>query len=250
MQLRVAIVSTPRCGNTWLRHLVSAVWEIPQMAVHGAEDVDWPSLPDDVVLQLHWHRLDPMVERLRAERFRVVTLARHPLDVLISILHYAPRQPVTDRWLGREGGDESALHEATPRSAEFVDYACGPRADALLSVTVEWWNDPAAVALGYENLVAEPVATMRTLVEGIGVLPVRSLREAVENQRFENLQAAFTNEHIWKGRPGLWRRLMLADDARMVAARHAGVLSTLGYVVDPDESLSAADADRNWAAVV
>lgn len=45
-------------------------------------------IPDRCVLQIHWYR-EPNFQRFLFEnRFKVVSIARHPLDVLISILHF------------------------------------------------------------------------------------------------------------------------------------------------------------------
>lgn len=228
---------------------MSSVYDMSEMAVHRPDDLDWDSVPSDVVVQLHWHRLGSLRARLDQEGFQVVSLARHPLDVLVSILHYAPRLPWSADWLKGEAGDERDLLDASPRSPAFLEWAQSGRAAALLSVSAEWWEDPAAVQVRYEDLVADPVATLRRLVEHIGVLPVRSLREAAENQRFENLREALNPVHVWKGQPGLWRRLLLGDDARAIARRHDRVFASLGYPVDADDTLTADTADENWASL-
>ena len=54
MRFRVAIVSTPRSGNTWLRHLLMRLYDIPGLAVHSPAELDWALLPDRCVFQLHW----------------------------------------------------------------------------------------------------------------------------------------------------------------------------------------------------
>ncbi len=41
-------------------------------------------------MMTHWHRVEPLPTLWNEHRFLTVTLARHPLDVLISILRYAP----------------------------------------------------------------------------------------------------------------------------------------------------------------
>jgi len=247
-RLRLAIVSTPRCGNTWLRYLVSSVYDVAEMAVHQPDDVDWGSVPSDVVVQLHWHRVGALRARLADEGFKVVSLARHPLDVLISILHFAPRARSTIDWLRGEAGDESALVGAGPASPAFLDWALGARAEALLSVSAEWWEDPSALQIRYENLVEDPVGSLRQLIGHAGMLPVRSLREAVQNQRFDNWKAS-NPVHFWKGQPGLWRRVLLAGDARAIAARHERIFATLGYTVDADDTLTADTAERNWVGL-
>lgn len=43
--LRLAIVSTPRSGNTWLRKLLASMYDLPQIAVHTPREIAWQSLP-------------------------------------------------------------------------------------------------------------------------------------------------------------------------------------------------------------
>jgi hypothetical protein len=49
------------------------------------------------VLQLHWHRTPELFGRLLERHgFRVVSIARHPFDVLLSILQFVASQPSVD----------------------------------------------------------------------------------------------------------------------------------------------------------
>ena len=43
--LRLAVLSTPRSGNTWLRHLLAASFGLEQQAVHNPGEIDWLRLP-------------------------------------------------------------------------------------------------------------------------------------------------------------------------------------------------------------
>ena len=50
--MRIAVVSTPRAGNTWVRHLLGAAYRLPHLARHAMADADWAALPPEVVLPL------------------------------------------------------------------------------------------------------------------------------------------------------------------------------------------------------
>src|SRR3954470_22779750 len=97
--LRIAVVSTPRAGNTWVRHLLGTAYQVPHFARHSLSDEDWNALPPEVVLQIHWRRTPAFAVRLKEHGFRVVTVARHPLDVLISILHFCIYDSESEHWL-------------------------------------------------------------------------------------------------------------------------------------------------------
>jgi hypothetical protein len=135
---RLAVVGTSRSGNTWLRILLAQLYDLAQYAAHTPDALDWETLPENCIVQLHWHRLPPFTTFLAAQNFRVVTMARHPLDILISILQFSPHEPQTACWLDGENGNETAIHNKSVISPEFLAYAVSSRAQALLSISREW----------------------------------------------------------------------------------------------------------------
>src|SRR6185295_14663912 len=97
--MRIAVVSTPRSGNSWLRRMLAESLQLEENAVHRPEDVDWPELPERAVLQIHWRPDRDFVSRLEQHAFRPVVIARHPLDTLISILAFSQHENSTKHWL-------------------------------------------------------------------------------------------------------------------------------------------------------
>lgn len=45
--LRIAIVSTPRSGNTWLRLMLGRFYDAAQIAVFEPSDINWAALPQN-----------------------------------------------------------------------------------------------------------------------------------------------------------------------------------------------------------
>jgi hypothetical protein len=255
--MRVVVVSTPRSGNTWLRRLLATALGLEEHGALEPREVAWGDLPGRSILQIHWDRTRSFEERLRRDGFRVVALARHPLDVLISLAsfvnsHPGPRSIWAERaTLRGEGGDESALLGATPTGPAFLDYATGPRARALLGISRQWWGAPGACAVRYEDLVADPVGELDRLLGDLGAGPSVALEEAVAANSLAQLRTLHTDNpnHFWQGRPGLWRRLVTADAARRIAAAQPECFGPLGYPCDPDESLTIERARDHWRAL-
>jgi hypothetical protein len=241
--VRVAVISSPRSGNMWLRRLLVAAYGLEEIAVHSPAEVEWETLPERCVLQLHWHRTPEFRRLMRQHGFSVVVLARHPLDVLVSILHFAPHEPLTARWLEGEGGNEDSLLGANPASRAFLAYGTGPRAKALLSVTPEWWEH-ADACTRYEDLVDDPAAEFDRLTDALGTEPAVPPAEAVEVVSFGRLREEATNMHFWQGRPGLWAELVPTRYALAIASAHPSSLA-LGYSVGVD----APTARARWSAI-
>jgi glycosyltransferase involved in cell wall biosynthesis len=249
--VRVAILATPRVGNGWLRHLLATVYDAEQWPRATLDDVEWERLPERCILQMHWHHEPALVERIERYGFRVATMARHPLDVLISILHFALVDASTARWLGGEAGDERSIFGAMPRSRAFLDYVRGPRAAALLSVTPQWCNVSGALQVRYEKLLDGAERELERLVEAIGAPPRASIREAVERATIREMRRHFRDDHYyWIGQAGLWRQLLLADDVASFGPAVEHWLTTFGYDADADPRLDARAADARWVDVL
>jgi hypothetical protein len=240
--LRIAIVSIPRSGNTWLRLVLANALDLVEIAVHNYLEVSEP-LPDRCVLQLHWYREPNFQKWLSKRGFIVIVLARHPLDVLISVLQFIRNEPLTSRWL--EGNVEipRSLAGASPVSEAFRDFALGWGSENLLSISYQWWHDKAALRVRYEEFTAKPHVAFPKLMSNFGVEKEGAI-DAVNAIDFETLKKA-PNRHGWQGRPGLWRKLVAPADALHIYRRHHRVFKTLGYSVIP-LPLSRNAVSKNW----
>jgi hypothetical protein len=248
--LRIAVVATPRSGNTWVRTLIHHSFALPAFAVHDMSEAFCDSLPPEAVVQIHWRRTPEMADRLRRHGFRVLTVARHPLDVLISILHFSWYEPETRSWLLGEGGNEDWLRAAMPRCRPFVEYATGPRAAALLSVTPDWWDQPDVTRVRYERMVADPHAGLTELTAQFGTSRGASVQAVLDACSMDSSRRGSVNNHFWKGQPGLWRSLLPAAEANEILSAVRPLCDRLGYEADPDATLTAAEADANWLRLV
>jgi SAM-dependent methyltransferase len=248
--LRFAIVSSPRSGNMWLRRLLATLYDIQEVAVDTPAAVVWRELPPECVLQLHCHPTSELLDLLHEHGFATVALARHPLDILVSILHFAQHEARTARWLNGEGGNEGSLVGVDPVSEAFRRYATGTRAHALLGLTVEWWRSGSLdIGVSYEQLVAAPEEELARIEELIVQPPRAPLAEALALNSLERLRSQGTSRHFWRGQPGLWRRLIPVGSAVEIAAAHRESFETLGYEPDADPGLTPADALANWHAL-
>jgi hypothetical protein len=248
--VRLAIISTPRCGNTWLRNLLSSIYSIPSFCEHNPVDFGWDDLPDSCVLQIHWRPVDSFIRRLKENGFHLVVMNRHPLDVLISILQFSLHDQ-TGRWLEGEEGNERSIYGAMPRSSAFLDYATGPRAAALLSVSLKWWNWPGCTQVLYEVLNRDPLGELQRIVEECGGTPCLSFEQAVADQTINKLRARTQREHhFWIGQPGLWRSLLTSEEVNRLADVLQPRFADFDYDWDADLQLTPSQADANWIKLV
>nr|WP_310137290.1 sulfotransferase domain-containing protein [Burkholderia ambifaria] len=239
---RIAVVSSPRSGNSWIRSTVAGALQMEEIAVHNY--LDAPStLPARCFLQIHWYREPNFQAWLRANQFTVLTVARHPLDVLISALHYIRYEPGTSRWLEGNTNLPGNLTTASPASREFLEYALSTGAEDLLSITYQWWNDTQVMRLRYEDAVRDPEHVLGSQVAALGG-DAQRVRPLLERLSMEKMRAT-PNRHGWQGKPGLWRRLIVPQDAYRIYKRHQRVFDCLGYSVKP-YFLTRGSAHKHW----
>lgn len=240
--MRIAIVSTPRSGNTWIRTVLSSLYDLRQISVHNP--VDLPAEPaDNCIVQLHWYREPNFQHWLRRHGFHVVVIARDPRDVLLSMLHFARREPETSRWLEGNAELPPDFGAAQPTDPTFARYALSWGAENVLGVSYAWWHEPDAIRLRYEELVRDPARALAPLLARLG--NGNPLGDALHQARLEVWQATWNN-HGWQGMPGLWRSLIPPGLARRIYRRHARVFRTLGYERG-FSLLTRGAARRHWA---
>jgi hypothetical protein len=240
---RLFLCGTPRSGNTWLRLMLQAALGASGTAVHTIEELNWRELPDSFILQMHLHHEGPILKLLRELEFQPILIIRHPLDVLISILHFCTFEEQTARWLGGEGGTEARIKGLTPADPEFLEYTLSARAEALLSISPEWLRAGSRM-VRYEDLVATPAETLQTMLgERDPVVPFETV---VNDCKIEKLRNFSQNHHFWRGQPGVWRSLIPRSQAKQIYARHQAVFEALGYNVDGATELSPAEIQATW----
>jgi hypothetical protein len=245
---RIAIMSTPRTGNTWLRRLFDAIYSLPQIVADTPDDVVWDQLPRDCILQLHWPADAELVALLRQHEFRIVTLFRNPCDTLISILHFATAWKKTSLWMGALEGDESDIVGVRPSSREFMKYAESNRAKVLIAASPNWAETDNCTVVNYESLVENTVGELTRVTGRLHSAFPEVVSAAVENNSLSHLRSLVQNQHFWRGQPGIWKMLLPQSVAQDIERHHAHAFDVMRYSIR-DHDLSVSEADANWTTL-
>ncbi len=243
---RIALLATPRSGTTWLRLILGHVLDLEELSVFHPADLDWAHLPERVVIHLHWPRTAHLQSLLEAARVNVVTMSRHPFDVLVSILRMAQTEPKTIGWLWGRGGDEEALLDADPSSEDFAQWALSERALNLLDVTRSWLVDDQVARVSYERLVVSPEEEVGRLLEGWSLLPSRPISEAVTKftPNWVNEQGGV--RHSWTATSNLWTEVIPSALADRLRVRYHHHLDQLGFAMASDSKVDHRTAKDRW----
>ncbi len=173
-----------------------------------------------------------------------IYVVRNPLDVAVSYAHHAGCS--LEEMVARLGDDAYAASRSQDRPGSQLT-------QRLLSWSghVRSWVDDSGLPLlvtRYEDLLADPAAAFTAIVRfaGLPVDPER-LRRALDDTRFDRLQAQETEEgfaergpgstrpFFGKGRAGSWREELSPELARRVVDAHRDTMRRFGYLDGKDE---------------
>jgi hypothetical protein len=158
--------------------------------------------------------------------------------------------PAIRQWTGGDAFERLAEDReswASPRSERFVEFATGPVFTAMLAPMCEAWRVPGVPRVRFETLRHDPAGELDRVIDAIGQKPDRPIEAAVETIADEGeARNPGTPWLVVGGVPEGWKRVLPGEEARRIAAAQAPAFETLGYVCDPDESLTPEMADLNW----
>ncbi|MCA9120498.1 MAG: sulfotransferase domain-containing protein [Planctomycetaceae bacterium] len=246
---RIAILSTPRTGNTWLRRLLDSIYSLPQVVADTPGDVDWDQLPSRCILQLHWPLDIALQSVLSKHEFKVVTLFRNPCDTLISILHFATVWKNTNLWMGGLKGDETSIVGTRPCSREFAEYVSSERAKLLISASADWAETEGCLTVSYESLVHDTTRELIRATEHLQPAPAEVISAAIEANSIAKLRSSVQNQHFWRGQPGIWKTLLPHELVRDIYRHHSAAFEAMSYPSNDDHRLSQSEADANWTGL-
>ena len=238
--LRILILSTPKTGNTWLRHLLAGIYRLPQFYVPPPLDCTALSRAGDRwVTHYHIRPSPELLAWIRTHRPIVITTIRHPGDVLVSLYHHV-------RGFGSEAIDPDSLRNMLRAGFErtnMTTYSSGQPFSADLACSIEWMGCEGTHVVRYEDLRAGTLGTLRDLTSRICPVPDERIEAAIEMcdlEQMRNMAGGFSG-FFRGGRVGAWRDLLPPDvvDTLRTMEPYAGQLAALGYSMDPADPIIA-----------
>jgi sulfotransferase family protein len=194
--LKILIVSTPRTGNTWLQHLLAAAYDLPMVDFvrpQTWEEVDREYSESGWVGKYHWRPQSETFQWALGRNVVLVTMVRHPADVLVSLYHYV------NNLAERVAIDPEAVRFLFSSSKRRSNLAAIPWTEGLegyvrtkfffsLNFSIGWLQSGLSYGVRYEDLWHCPISTLRALTDHIRPLPLRTIEEAVERCKIETLR--------------------------------------------------------------
>lgn len=246
--LKILIVATPKTGNVWLKNLLAVAYGLPQLEfpVEMNEEA-LRAMGDCWVAHQHLQASVEMLRLLTKFEVVVITLLRHPGDVLVSLRHFVPHSsttPIFDRTADEMLKDGEAYGE---RSHHYVKHHFAVQLNLSLL-----WMRLGAIPVRYEDLRSETVITLGRLTDAILPASARRLRAAAVLSDFNRMQRREVDRahHFRRGLSGEWITALPASVVDIFRTRdpYPAQFAALGYTLDkkasmPDEPFESVHLD-------
>ena len=239
------IIGHPKSGNTWLKVMISRLYQLrydlPESKLINTDEFarKIPEIPR-LAATNGYYSYEGEVGKLLSvgasdnplRHKPVLFLARNPIDIAVSWYHQftkrqsRAKQELINHWI------DNPFDKHTVQMWEFVRHS-----DIGLPALIEYQNTwarniadlPHGMLTRYEDLRAEPVKTLKAIVDLMGAdFSEEEVRQAVEWGSFDNLQKLETKGTFSQG--GM--KLVNANDPSTYKVRRGKVG---GYREDFDE---------------
>lgn len=240
--LKILITSTSKTGNTWLKHLLAAIYDLPQVSPELALD---RALARDYgprwIAHQHYYAQPHLLGWAERNNVVLLTTIRHPGDVLLSLYHHVRNYPDNQQY-GVEAmlvePDESRVPERLHAFVEGFFYV-------VLNISITWISSGASRIVRYEDLWRDPVATLAQLTSEILPVSTDVVERAIELcgiDMLRELSADDQKRFFRKGEIGAWRSQLPAPVIELFRSfdPYPAQFASLGYTLDPDDPLIAA----------
>jgi hypothetical protein len=238
------IVSTAKTGNTWLRHLLAAIYDLPMA------DFDFPfdagaaeAAGARWITHQHYPPTPALLDWAKQNDVVLITTIRHPGDVLVSLYHYVRsyNDQIDYHLLAMLATDDGTFGEP-------VRFVVRHILKDLLAVSVDWVTSGAAHVVQYEALYLDPVAALTTLTDKISPVSRDCIERAVERCDIRVMRSlAHENRAFFRqGGGGGWRRVLPADIVELLRTidPYPAQFAALGYSLAAQDAWSGATLKR------
>jgi hypothetical protein len=241
--MRIVIVAPPKAGNSWMKCLLSAIYDLEWLKGHETPDKatiaafqEWIAaggFPDGTIYHQHYDYSPELVAAIAAVPAQIVSIIRDPYDAFVSQYFFVQAQAENPRRAeGRGRGRRADLMVGRaiddPEVLGFLESGF----QSYFDRAAEWLN--AGVPLvRYEALHADPLTALMRVTEVIA---------PVDRLRVETAIDMCGAQNMLRSRPGLgkrirtatvgdWRNHLTEAHLAIFRTQYAESIQRLGYEV-------------------
>ena len=236
--MRIVIAGPPKAGNVWLKCILGTIYDLKPLGPQAVPErprlelfKEWTAqggFGDGTIFHQHYDYSDELAEAMRAVPAHIVTIVRDPYDVFVS--SYFTLQQYQDG-KGR-GGKRDQLKGKALDHPDVLAFLQGGGFRNNMRKANEWMRSGHAAVVRYEELLGDPMPTLRRLTEGIAPVPDERIEHAVEACSAENMRKnARTSKHVRAAKVGDSKGRLTEEHLAIFRDQHADLIRALGYEV-------------------
>lgn len=238
--MRIVIAGPPKTGNMWLKCLLGRAYGLRWLRpfeTPARPDLEalqeWLAtarFPDDTIFHQHYDYSPEVAATLADVPARLVTIVRDPYDAFVSTYYTLQHHAEEQNPKGRRFTELMGKPLDDPEIVEFLRQG-GYRNN--LQKARDWARSGDAVVLRYEDLIGDPLGTLRRATAEIGPVSDERLQVAIEYCSAERMRQRTKGgkKHVRSATVGDSRKQL--NQAHFAAFReaYADLIEELGYPV-------------------
>lgn len=227
-------------GNTWVRHLLAALYELPMADLPGDfRTHDWAAMGPRWIGQQHYHPQRALRDLAEREKILFVTPVRHPGDVLVSLRSHMQshgHSGLTDPLHSMLLDEPDVYGENSLRFVETGFFL-------LLHISISWMRGGWAHSVRYEDLWRSPVESLQALANRIQPMPLKRLQHAICACEINLMQSTYDvrRNFVRKGGIASWTEILPERIRTALKTRppYPEQFAALGYSMDIHDPANA-----------
>jgi hypothetical protein len=245
--LRILIAATEKTGNTWLKLLLAQIYDLPTPYIsENFSESEADSLGNRWVTHQHFLPDRPLLTWAARTQAHLLTMIRHPADILVSLYHYCCNYP--DHYKGDVAVAAVLAADAEERqaTADLPHHVVDGELLRLLqerimcdvNISISWIRSGRSSVVRYEDLRVESLKTLRALTASIAPVSRDRIAKAIEACDIQVLRDshAVDSRFFRRALIGEWRSVLPSHILHRFAKEEPfrSQLSFLGYKVEID----------------
>ena len=186
---RILIAATEKTGNTWLKYLLAHIYELPTPYIsQDFSEAEADSLGNRWVTHQHFLPERLLLNWVARTQTHLVTMIRHPADILVSLYHYCCNYP--DHYKEDPAVSAALAADAEERqaTADLPHHVVDGQLLRLLqerimcdvNISISWIRSGRGLVVRYEDLRVDPLKALRTVAESIAPVAQDRIVQAID----------------------------------------------------------------------
>lgn len=235
--MKIIIVGTPKTGNTWIKHLLGDLYNLPIVTLKPEFDAhEAAAAGPNWISHQHYLPKQALLTWAQANGVIFITAIRHPADVLISLWHHIQKRKGRNAEIQQSA---SILGQAREIGGETTLGFVENDFHVYLNLSIAWLQVPGALTLRYEDLWTQPLETLARLTDAIEPRSRESLKLSLCACELGLMQQLLDPEKklIRQGGTGAWRELLpqTIKEAFSQLDPYPAQFAALGYTMDESD---------------